>query len=77
MKAGSFLKSSIIVLAFLCLSPLIKAQPGPSGDDPDPNGTCAPLDLGISALVVAGIGYAVKKRYDARKKEKMTDNTQK
>ncbi|MEP6951870.1 MAG: hypothetical protein ABI863_21450 [Ginsengibacter sp.] len=74
MKVRSFFKSSIIVLAFICLCPALKAQPGGGGSDPDPGGGGAPLDLGISVLVAAGIGYAVKKKYDLRKKEKMADN---
>ncbi|MEP7141579.1 MAG: hypothetical protein ABI707_01855 [Ferruginibacter sp.] len=77
MKASSFLKSSVIALAFLCLSPLAKAQPGDTGPDPDPNGGGAPLDLGISVFIAAGIGYAAKKKYDARKKEKIADSTEK
>ena len=79
MKAGTFFKSTVIALAFLCLSPLVKAQaPGDTGPDPDPNeGAGAPLDLGISVFIAAGIGYAAKKKYDARKKEKIADNTAK
>jgi hypothetical protein len=77
MKVRSFFKSSVIVLAFLCVCPLLKAQPGGGGPDPDPGGGGAPLDLGISVLVAAGIGYAAKRKYDVRKKEKMTDTTEK
>jgi hypothetical protein len=78
MKAGTFFKSTVIALAFLCLSPLVKAQgPDDGGPDPDPNGGGAPLDLGISVFIAAGIGYAAKKKYDARKQEKIADNTTK
>ena len=77
MKVSSFFKSSVIVLAFLCMSPILKAQPGGGGPDPDPSGGGAPLDLGIGILVAAGIGYAVKKKYDSRNKEKITGYTEK
>lgn len=79
MKLGSFFKSSIVLFAFVCLSPLVKAEPGGGGEDPDPgqNGTAVPFDFGLSALVAAGIGYAVKKKYDSRKKEKAGEEIQK
>lgn len=68
MKLRTGLKSAAIALAFICLSPLTKAQPGGGGGDPDP-GTSVPFDLGISAMVAAGIGLAAKKKYDLKKKE--------
>jgi hypothetical protein len=69
MKVKMLSKSSVIVFVLLCVSVLLKAQsPGDPGLDPDP-GMSAPLDLGISALVAAGIGYAAKRRYDTRKKK--------
>ncbi|MBC7936721.1 MAG: hypothetical protein H7Y86_15325 [Rhizobacter sp.] len=81
MKVKTVFKSSFIVIAFLCLAPLLKAQPGgEEEEDPDPNppvGTAIPLDLGISALVAAGIGYAVKKRHDAKNREKVMEETEK
>ncbi|MBC7887076.1 MAG: hypothetical protein H7Z13_04255 [Ferruginibacter sp.] len=81
MKVKTVFKSSVIVMAFLCLAPLLKAQPGgEEEEDPDPNppvGTAIPLDLGISALVAAGIGYAAKKRHDTKKKEKLAEEADK
>ncbi|MEO8763555.1 MAG: hypothetical protein ABI416_04675 [Ginsengibacter sp.] len=77
MKVRSLMKSSIVVLAFLCVSTFVKAQPGDGGPDPDPGGGGAPLDLGLSVLVAAGIGYAVKKKYDAGKRENVTHNLEK
>lgn len=38
--------------------------PGGGGDA----GTDVPFDGGVSLLVAAGIGYGIKKRYDAKKK---------
>jgi len=80
MKLVSFFKSTVILLAFVCLSPLVKAEePGDGGEDPDPgdeNGTAIPFDFGLSALVAAGIGYAVKKKYDSRKNENVGEDIQ-
>lgn len=72
MKLISVFKSSIIVFAFLCLSQIVSAAPGDPDGDPDP-GTSVPFDFGLSILVAAGVGYAAKKRYDAKNKETVED----
>jgi hypothetical protein len=69
MKMKTALKASIMGIAFFCLASVLRAAPpGDPGDDPDP-GQSVPFDFGISVMVAAGIGYAAKKRHDARKKE--------
>lgn len=42
------------------------AQPSDPGDNPDAS---TPIDGGVSALAVAGVGYAIKKMKDTRKKK--------
>jgi hypothetical protein len=55
---------SLLIMALLYCMPLISnAQPGGPEDDPD-----VPIDGGLSLLVAAGVGYAVKKGYAKRKK---------
>lgn len=56
-----------IASAFVCLPSLLWAQPGGGGPDPDP---AVPLDGGVSLLVAAGVGYAIKKAYNKRKEDK-------
>lgn len=74
MTFKSFLYTVCIVIAFTCLPSLLWAQPGGGGPDPDP---AVPLDGGISLLVAAGVGYAVKKAYDKRKEAKMVAEKEK
>ena len=78
MKLKSLLKSSLILISFICLSTQIRSQPGDGNTDPDPdpnpNGGGAPFDFGLSVLVAAGVGYAAKKKYDAGKKKLPEDN---
>ncbi|MBE7169233.1 MAG: hypothetical protein INR73_01500 [Williamsia sp.] len=69
------LKSYFSCLAVFCmmlvltfLPSLLWAQPGGGGPDPDPS---VPLDGGVSLLVAAGVGYAIKKAHDKRKETKM------
>ena len=50
---------------FLMVAVASNAQGGVE-EDPD---TPVPIDAGISILVATGIGYGVKKVYDARKKK--------
>ena len=44
----------------------------PGSDNNNPNAhpphTSAPFDLGVGALLAAGIGYGIKKGYDQKKK---------
>lgn len=56
------------VVLFICLPSLVWPQPGGGGPDPDPQ---VPLDGGVSLLVAAGVGYALKKAHDKRKENKM------
>jgi hypothetical protein len=63
--------SAILILAFLCILPnLVAAQPpidpgngGCFGSDPMDE---CPIDGGVGALLVLGVGYGVKKIRDAR-----------
>jgi hypothetical protein len=43
----------------------------------DTNGTGAPFDGGLSLLIAAGVGYASKRSYDKRKKEKSDNRVEK
>lgn len=67
MKLKSYFAMLCFVLASACLPSLLWAQPGGGGPDPDP---AVPIDGGLSLLVAAGVGYAVKKAHDKRKREK-------
>ncbi len=69
------ISTGILFLALTILPNLTHAQdPGDPGPDPD-----APIDGGISILVVAGVGYGLKKAKDYRKRQSsigMTDTEQ-
>lgn len=65
----------IIIIAFSCLPSLSQAQRGPGGD-PDAQ-TGIPFDGGLTLVLAAGAGYAIKKARDKRKKEKDALNTEK
>lgn len=58
----SILLSGLLVLVLNIVPKLAHAQIDP-GEDPD-----APIDGGIGLLVVAGVGYGIKKARDGRKK---------
>ncbi|UEG49483.1 hypothetical protein LK994_12650 [Ferruginibacter lapsinanis] len=58
----SMLLTGLLVLALNIVPKLAHAQVDP-GEDPD-----APIDGGIGLLVVAGVGYGIKKARDSRKK---------
>lgn len=68
MKLSSYFATLCFALVLTCLPSLLWAQPGGGGPDPDPQ---VPIDGGLSLLVAAGVGYAVKKAYNKRKEEKM------
>ena len=69
MTIKTFLFTICIIVVFACLPSLLWAQPGGGGPDPDPS---VPLDGGVSLLVAAGVGYALKKARDKRKENKMS-----
>lgn len=76
MKSQLSLKTLIAILVFTCSSKLIHAQPGNPGPDPDQPNASVPFDGGLSLLVAAGAGFAIKKARDKRKKENLRrDNT--
>ena len=58
--------TTLFVIGFLvvCLPAISNAQ----FEDPDPEPV--PFDGGLSLVIAAGAGYAIKKKYDQRKKEK-------
>ena len=68
MTLRSLLTTVCIVVVFSSLPSLVRAQPGGGGPDPDPQ---VPLDGGVSLLVAAGVGYALKKAHDKRKENKI------
>ena len=62
-------RASVLAMTFFCLATVLHAAPpGGPGKDPDP-GTKVPFDFGISVMIAAGVGYAAKKRHDAKKRE--------
>jgi hypothetical protein len=67
MKLKSFLPA-LILPWMLCLPILLLAQDDPGGDP-----AAVPIDGGLSILLAAGVGYAVKKGYEHRKKKKESD----
>ena len=67
MKCKSYFVAFYTAIAFSVIPALLWAQPGGGGPDPDPQ---VPLDGGVSLLVAAGVGYAIKKAHDKRKQEK-------
>jgi hypothetical protein len=69
MRCKQFLKAMIIGLFTFFSYTSLEAQ-GPSDPGPDPDPTPVPFDGGISLVIAAGAGYAIKKKYDQRKKQK-------
>lgn len=76
MKLKSLFAGICIVMTIMFSPSSAWAEPGGGGPDPDP-GTQVPFDGGISLLIAAGVGYAVKKRYDKRKESEMAAVKQK
>ena len=70
-----YISTLIIIIAFSCLPSLSQAQRGPGGD-PDAN-TEIPFDGGLTLVLAAGAGYAIKKARDKRKREKDVINVEK
>lgn len=68
MNLNTLSKALIFAGTFLLISVWAVAQPGNPGLDPDPG---VPLDLGLSAFIAAGVGYAAKKRMDKKKPAKL------
>ncbi len=64
-----FVSTLIIIIAFSCLPSLSQAQRGPGGD-PDTTPKGIPFDGGLTLILAAGAGYAIKKARDKRKKDK-------
>jgi len=62
----------IIVAVFVCLPSFVQAQRDPGGDPDAP--TEVPFDGGLTLIIAAGAGYAIKKARDKRKKV-LTDDT--
>ncbi|MGN6532310.1 MAG: PID-CTERM protein-sorting domain-containing protein [Ginsengibacter sp.] len=55
-----------LIILFIGLPQLLHAQPGGGCDPLDPK---CPIDGGLTALLVLGAGYGIKKVRDARKVE--------
>lgn len=64
MKSGIVYSKICITLSLVFSSVMALAQPGNPGTSPDPG---VPIDLGLTAFIAAGVGYAVKKRMDKKK----------
>lgn len=62
------LSAAVMMIIFCCLPSLVHAQP-PLGCDPLVDPLCVPIDGGLSFLIVAGVGYGVKKVRDSRKQQ--------
>jgi hypothetical protein len=73
MKLKTGLKTLFTVLVFTSVSTVLSAQPGDPGPDPDPVES-VPFDGGLSVLIAAGAGLALKKRHDKKKKEKAIES---
>ncbi len=61
---------SILLMTFVCLPALINAQTEPDSTPHDPCNEpldYCPIDGGLSALLVVGVGFGIKKARDARK----------
>lgn len=64
--------AAIVLLSLVFFFPtLISAQPGGPGGAPTPIGV--PFDGGLSLIIAAGAGYAIKKQRDYRKKHPKTN----
>lgn len=68
----TFLVALALICLYLILPNMANALPPDPGNDPD---TGVPLDGGLSILLAAGVGYAVKKIRDTRKAVYSKKNT--
>ena len=57
----------LLMGVWLCITTPLFSQPPDDGDTQN-----APIDGGLSILIAAGAGYAVKKGYEKRKKAGLT-----
>ena len=64
MKSKMMYSKFCMACSFMLFSLVAMAQPGNPGTSPDPG---VPIDLGLTAFIAAGVGYAVKKRMDKKK----------
>ena len=62
----SLLVSLLLLMLVMALPQILLAQ-GPGDPGCDPLDPLCPIDGGLSALLVAGAGYGIKKVRDARK----------
>lgn len=56
---------SILMVILICLPGIVHAQTDPCTDPFDP----CPIDGGLSALLIVGVGYGIKKVRDSRKEK--------
>lgn len=68
----------MLVIAAIAIGPIaLHAQlPDPGGGytGGDPDQTPVPFDGGLSLVIAAGVGFGVKKAYQARKQKKQEEN---
>ena len=62
----NLLKVLFLGISIYCMPLLASAQANPGGD------VDVPIDGGLSLLVAAGVGYAVKKGYTSPKKKNLS-----
>ncbi len=71
MKSMTYIKHFLILFLVCMTTSVLYAQdPPPPPPPPDPlgGGGWVPIDGGIAALLVAGLGYGAKKAYEYRSK---------
>jgi len=73
-----FVSLIMIIAAFISLPVLVNAQGGDPGGgglgDPD---VAVPFDGGLTLVIAAGAGYAIKKARDNRKKKALENKMEK
>lgn len=67
----------MLVIAAIAIAPIaLHAEPPNPGDGytgGDPDATPIPFDGGLSLVIAAGVGFGVKKAYQARKQKKQEE----